>query len=345
MKPKYEKIIFLDIDGVLNTGRFTYPQWLIEGDAVEDADGHFFDAECITQLSRILEATKAQIVISSAWRWRGLKKLRALWQNRQIEGDIVDITPTVYGLKTIQKPRFDLILRGDEIKDWLNQNVTKQFVIIDDIDDFTADLQPFYCQTENDKGITKEVADRIIALLNADWKSPFIENRLYRKTKGKRVLYFGIDNILLDEEDIAKTALTNGQLERLLKSCAFDYYACVSGYSDMVVQRHQYIQKPNKTVQKEAVWQLLKDIFTDKNDFIKKLILIYNTDKRGDYINVDSDWYYLDDWADKYFVEAQGIQAFEEMKRHNRIFLNDPQGDGADILQWLAQLSPNTEGV
>ena len=58
-----------------------------------------------------------------------------------------------------------------------------------------------------------------------------------------------------------------------------------------------------------------------------------------------SDWYYLDDWADKYFVEAQGIQAFEEMKSNNRIFLNDPQGDGADILQWLAQLSRNTEGV
>ena len=182
MKPKYEKIIFLDIDGVLNTGRFTYPQWLIQGDAIEDADGHFFDAECIAQLSRILEATKAQIVISSAWRWRGLKKLRALWQNRKIEGDIVDITPTVYGLKTIQKPRFDLILRGDEINDWLNQNATKQFVIIDDIDDFAADLQPFYCQTENDKGITKEVADKIIRLLNADWTSPFIENRLYHKT-------------------------------------------------------------------------------------------------------------------------------------------------------------------
>ena len=62
---------------VLNTGRYTYPQWLIDGEAIEDADGHFFDADCVSQLSRIIQATKAQIVISSAWRSRGLKRMRA----------------------------------------------------------------------------------------------------------------------------------------------------------------------------------------------------------------------------------------------------------------------------
>ena len=344
MKPKYEKIIFLDIDGVLNTGRYTYPQWLIQGDAIEDADGHFFDAECIVQLSRIIQETKAQIVISSTWRWRGLKKLRALWGNRQIEGDIVDITPSVYGLKTIQKPRFDHITRGDEIKDWLNLNATKQFVIIDDIDDFEARLQPFYFQTEWNKGISFEIADAIIALLNAEWTSPFLENSLYHKTKGKRVLYFDIEGTLLDDDDdTAKKALTNGQLETALKSCAFDYYACVSGHSDMIHQSHQYGQIPSKNAQKEVIWHLLKDIFPDKENFIAKLILIYNSDRRAEYINPDSDWYYVDDWADKFYSDAFDRLTYQEMENNKRIFLTDPNGDAADILQWLAQL-PDSRG-
>lgn len=264
--------------------------------------------------------------------------MRQLWQKRKLQGDIVDITPSVSELCTIQKSHFDLITRGDEIKEWLTLNPTQQFVILDDIDDFDTDLQPFYFQTEWSKGITPDIADNIIAFFKTHQVSPFLENRLRQKTKGKQILYFDINGTLLDENDMPKKSLINRRLETVLKSKNFDYYACVSSYSDMVAQRFNYTKKPSKIEQKESIWLLLKDIFTDKDDFIEKLILIYNTDRKGEYINFDSDWYYLDDWADKFYGEVYGIAQYDKMIKQEKIHLTQHDGNGEDILVWLEKI-------
>ncbi len=266
--------------------------------------------------------------------------MRDLWQRRQLVGKIVDITPSFLDLVTIQKPYFDFITRGDEILDWLTLNPTKQFVIIDDKDDFDKKLQPFYFQTQEDKGITATIADQIITQLNADWTNPFLENDLYKKTKGKKVLYFDIDGTFLDYDDIPKPAFLGGRLEKALEACHFDYYACVSGWSDMVAQRHGYGEKPSQQVQKERIWHLLQDIFLNKQAFLEKLILIYNTDRRGEYINLESNWYYVDDWADTFYTNTHGIAEYEIMIERHKIHLAQHDGNGGDILNWLGRIRP-----
>ena len=55
------KIIFLDIDGVLN------PKWW-DSDKQSDNYGRLFDAKAVANLAKIIEETGAEIVISSMWK-------------------------------------------------------------------------------------------------------------------------------------------------------------------------------------------------------------------------------------------------------------------------------------
>ncbi len=56
------KIIFLDIDGVLN-----HMYWLKKMKGVE-GDKKFFDPDCVRRLNTITDKTGAKIVLSSSWR-------------------------------------------------------------------------------------------------------------------------------------------------------------------------------------------------------------------------------------------------------------------------------------
>ena len=62
-----KKIIFLDFDGVLNTEH--YQNYLThERKPWQDKHGALFDPEAVRQLKRIVDVTKADIVIESSWR-------------------------------------------------------------------------------------------------------------------------------------------------------------------------------------------------------------------------------------------------------------------------------------
>ena len=131
------KIIFLDIDGVLNSYdymrslHFNYrclvkqglKQYPIEKDFTEDLYGDLFDHRCVLNLENIILSTNANIVITSTWRKDlKLQGLKNMWQYRNISGKIIDIT---------QYLNLD---RGLEIKDWLDNTKydIESFVILDD---------------------------------------------------------------------------------------------------------------------------------------------------------------------------------------------------------------------
>ena len=74
-----EKVIFLDIDGVLNT-----KYWHAQKE--KDQYGYTFDATAVANLAKIIEKTGADIVISSSWKCMGLAELRNMWVDRQLPG-------------------------------------------------------------------------------------------------------------------------------------------------------------------------------------------------------------------------------------------------------------------
>ena len=136
----------------------------------------------------------------------------------------------------------------------------------------------------------------------------------------------------MDYEDQPKLALLNGQLEKALKKANFDHLACVSGWVDIFAEEVMKLETLEK--RKEALYELLKPLFPDKNWFLEKLVLIQDTDNRCSHIDLNIDWFYVDDWADKFFIEAQNKRHFQKEK-DKRILLCDHQNDGSDILSWL----------
>lgn len=121
-------IIFLDIDGVLNTGR--------NQDIQEKRDGKstfyhqfYFDRQCMKNLKKLILQFDAYVVVSSSWR---IEKDEIFWseilrnfRGYHIEKRIIDKTPSFS------------TTRGEEIKRWLDDNKDKvdKYVILDDEDD------------------------------------------------------------------------------------------------------------------------------------------------------------------------------------------------------------------
>ena len=66
-----KKIIFLDFDGVLNT---EFYQEVLNQQCKnwQDEHGALFDSNAVKQLKRIIDATNADIVVESSWKYLGL---------------------------------------------------------------------------------------------------------------------------------------------------------------------------------------------------------------------------------------------------------------------------------
>ena len=160
-----KKIIFLDIDGVLNTC------WWDRKTPV-DKYGYAFDPNAVANLRRIVEETGASIVISSSWKCMGLSQMEEMWDVRNLPGKIVGITPNSVSDELLVNADIDSIelfhIRGEEIKEWLTKhgkNVSN-YAIIDDMDYMLPEQQSHFVQTNPEVGITKEDAEKAIKIIN-----------------------------------------------------------------------------------------------------------------------------------------------------------------------------------
>lgn len=110
------KIIFLDIDGVLVTDRSRrFGRWSVQGP---------FDLVAVSNLNKLIDATNARVVISSAWRTDSSLNMKTVLGRAGVECEIVGQTPVLGG-------------RAFEIAVWLfyHRNRIDRFVIIDDTRD------------------------------------------------------------------------------------------------------------------------------------------------------------------------------------------------------------------
>ncbi len=167
------KVIFLDIDGVLNI----YCQ-------DRDKFGCTFHDHLVDNLESIIEKTGAKIVISSSWRLDGKDAMMEMWKSRNLPGEVIDITPNLSygaGLNTGTP-------RGKEIQEWLDNHpdVTNYVIIDDDVDMLPEQLSNFVVTAGNTDhedcvdlgyGLTKKCAELAISILNKD-KSREIEKYL-----------------------------------------------------------------------------------------------------------------------------------------------------------------------
>ena len=120
------KIIFLDIDGVLNSDRY-------EASRVEDNDYNYIDLSRVRLLADIVTATDAKIVLSSSWRVDWDKSFHLCGN----DGKYINECLAAYGIGVMDKTPFISFFtdRRKEILSWLSRHPgeVESFVILDDI--------------------------------------------------------------------------------------------------------------------------------------------------------------------------------------------------------------------
>lgn len=140
------KIIFLDVDGVLNSAQ--------DGFSINlETDNH------LKLLEQLVKETGADIVLSSSWRMSfgcSFSLSNTLISRLKEHGlSILDITP--------EREDGD---RGLEIKEWLDKNPTKNILILDDEDFDIANIFPNnFVKTNNEIGLQKEDVEKGIKIL------------------------------------------------------------------------------------------------------------------------------------------------------------------------------------
>ena len=146
-----KKVLFLDVDGVLNNGEWAAHMYA-QGVRVYRED--LLYEPSLEQLRRIVQSTGALIVVSSAWRQipTCYSHLQEWLQRYGME--IFDKTPYVGGE------------RGNDITAWFQRNPGEwQYAILDDENDMGEHLTHLVL-TDFDTGLTEKEADQCIELLN-----------------------------------------------------------------------------------------------------------------------------------------------------------------------------------
>lgn len=153
-----KSVIFLDFDGVLNTGNSPY----------RDEFGDLFDPASVHELKRIIESANPAIVISSSWKMLGLGTLREMWRDRGLPGRIFGITPSDASNEMMMRGEMPSPkLKGAEIQRWLDEHPDyTHYVILDDEDVAQDDMQRSHLvQTNPNLGLSKEIAEAVLELL------------------------------------------------------------------------------------------------------------------------------------------------------------------------------------
>jgi hypothetical protein len=172
-----QRYLFLDIDGVLNTIRFS--NYLIDHDEDEvDEDGALFDPEAVNNLACIIEKVPdLKIIISSTWRLKGWEWMNRLWVKRQLPGAIYSFTPVLEVVCFVDKINrkdstsvYPYGTRALEVNEWLRlyagqNSLSYKYVILDDFNDFLVLQQEHVIITDPNLGITKEDVVKTLELL------------------------------------------------------------------------------------------------------------------------------------------------------------------------------------
>jgi hypothetical protein len=140
------RVLFLDVDGVLNREGFEP-----EGDG---GLACWIEAELAARLTALARETDAVLVMSSSWREDGeLDELRAELIRAGVAAPLVDVTPVLFG-----QPRWA------EIQAWCIANAPAAFAILDDLPDM-GPLSAYHVRTDVLVGLDDVAIAAVRALL------------------------------------------------------------------------------------------------------------------------------------------------------------------------------------
>ncbi|KXX71161.1 HAD domain-containing protein [Flammeovirga sp. SJP92] len=145
--------LILDLDGVL----ITTPMW--KADEI-DADGYSkFNANCVTNLNKLLSVFECDIILSSTRRTvKKLDEFNEIFKYRQINCPIKSFLPIYDHCKN----------RKEEIEQYINESDIVDFLIIDDdksLNSLNPSIQNKLVRTELIKGFNEEKLNEAIRII------------------------------------------------------------------------------------------------------------------------------------------------------------------------------------
>ncbi len=168
-------VVFLDIDGVLNSERFCR--------VLDDRHrmlGHHdlcecfrierqVDDEAVARLNRLVTVTGSKIVISSSWRLlMDPSEVRRVLESHGLRAEIIGETPDG-GNDPEMLARYghiDRIFRGHEIDHWLSRHPeVDRFVILDDCSDMEMHKNRLV-QTDCEEGLLDDHVELAIRMMS-----------------------------------------------------------------------------------------------------------------------------------------------------------------------------------
>ena len=179
LEARKRPLIFLDFDGVLNTENH-FAKMTVEGVPTRDYYGPKFDPKAVANLQKIIEATDAWIIVSSSWRYMGLKDLQRMWADRNLPGWIAGITPLHTDddklLETDLSQQDEITAemfnssRGNEIKAYFDEvlkvsSETQRYVILDDLKDVLPEQEDHFLRIDPIVGITEKDVEKAVEVL------------------------------------------------------------------------------------------------------------------------------------------------------------------------------------
>lgn len=167
--PAQMKVVFLDVDGVLNASRrvvegtkgFQLKDWVIP--------------KAVEHLNRITDATDGKLVISSTWRiGKTISELRVMFAEVGCHAPVIGKTahgPCSWHAKA-GYPECSVAHRGFEIQEWLDNcpEQVESFVILDDDSDLEPNLD-HWVHTDLYRGLTRRNVEKAIRILGRN-KTP-----------------------------------------------------------------------------------------------------------------------------------------------------------------------------
>ena len=154
------KLVFLDIDGVLDTYKSHY----------------MLDSVLLDRLGNILGRTGAWIVVSSSWRCENVPdtvEFLTDYDNPRVGSNpfpftdrIVGVTPILYTVvdDDIDRPA----TRGEEITAYLKAHPCDNYVILDDCDEMQGDQRLHLVLVNDEIGLTDNDVEKAVSILNQE---------------------------------------------------------------------------------------------------------------------------------------------------------------------------------
>lgn len=141
------KLIFLDIDGVMNHRNYMVRSRLHRAQE--------FCPIAVRNLREIIKRTHSKIVVSSTWRKHGHAEIRAVLSWYDLHQYLFGITPVINDE-----------IRGKEIQAFIDRycNSVESFIILDDDSDM-GELLPRLIHCKNYSGLTDERREEAIKKL------------------------------------------------------------------------------------------------------------------------------------------------------------------------------------